>query len=43
MQVYAEKSNYNVGFQEKRHFSNENCRKSPKSVIITLAPGERSF
>jgi hypothetical protein len=30
---------HNIGLWEKRQFFAENCRKSPKIVIITSAPG----
>jgi hypothetical protein len=30
---------HNIGFWEKRQFFAENCRKSPKIVIITSTPG----
>jgi hypothetical protein len=32
---------HNIGFQEKRHFFDENWPKSQKLVIITSTPGYR--
>jgi hypothetical protein len=39
LQVFAKKTDNNIGFYEKRPFFRQNWRKPPKILIITSIPG----